>query len=93
MRDYERFTQEEISVLRPVMRQAFSGEQGLQTLAIILKALGFWDRSESEEDVALRNFAVWLMEVLGVAQDHNYEHVMRLWMDLPSEPPQEVRNG
>jgi hypothetical protein len=86
MRGYRDFSPEEVAVFRPILRRTFSGPSGVEALGIILQAAGFFDRLESPDQVAVRNFAVWLLEQLGVAQAENYEALMRAWLALPTTP-------
>ena len=86
MRYFDEFTAEELDVIRPVLREVFAYARGTEALAVILKASGFFDRLETAEQMAVRNFAVWLLEMLGMNQAENMERLMKAWAEMPTKP-------
>lgn len=83
------FTADEENGLRPLFRKAFSGETGVKLLGVLLKSLGFFDRVENDEQKALRNYAVWVLEILGVNQEVNLLDITRKMMEIPVDLPKE----
>lgn len=93
MKYYEEYSDEELAVIRPVLRGALAEANGLQALAILLQSLRFFDTVRDEKEAALRNYAVWLLEQIGFLQAENLERLMRAWAEMPWRPVGETEDG
>ena len=72
------------------LRSTFMEGSGLYSLAWILQRCRFFDRIESEEDRARYNFAVELLESMGIYQMHNlYQFAQKLSELQPYEQEEE----
>jgi hypothetical protein len=63
--------------IRAKYLQVFLDGYGPEVLTYILTDLGFFDVSQDEKAVALRNYAVRLLELLGVLHEQNAEDITR----------------
>lgn len=79
---------------RRVMRNAFSGGDGVKALTYILVDLGFYDRLEKPDGsplvgdeliraAARQDYARRLLEILGPLHEGNAERISEMFMDLP----------
>jgi hypothetical protein len=53
---------------RKLYGQVFSGGPGSDVLAHMLGELGFFDPAQDSQDIVLRNYAVRLLQLIGVIQ-------------------------
>lgn len=58
-----------LSDKRDDLRYIFQGKRGKRALAIMLKDLRFFDELHTDEDIALHNYAIRLLEQTGIYQD------------------------
>jgi hypothetical protein len=63
----------EAKKIRDIYRETFSSGTGKKALLFILSDLGFFDQTSDETSQALRNFAVRLLEQMGMLHENNAE--------------------
>ena len=77
---------------KDTLRSAFSGTQGQQALNLILRWLGYFDIAIEregmtlEEAIARRNFAIELLERMGIFHDENTLDVVEGMLKVDAKP-------
>lgn len=74
--------QDEVEVAR-MLRETFGSSAGQQTLTWLLMELGWGSRAESPEDVTRYNFAVHLLDCMGITQLPNMPRMTEDMLKLP----------
>jgi hypothetical protein len=72
----------EESRIRDVYRTTFSSPEGREALLYIISDLGFFDATVDDTSQALRNFAVRLLEQMGILHETNAEHIVTQLLKL-----------
>ena len=73
--------QKEERVVRDEYQRLFTTNDGPKVLAWMLTDLGFFDEV-SEERLPLRNYAVRLLEQIGINHANNVEELVREYMNI-----------
>jgi hypothetical protein len=68
--------------IRDIYRTTFSSPEGREALMYILTDLGFFDATKDDVGQALRNFAVRLLEQMGILHETNAEHIVEQFFKL-----------
>jgi len=68
--------------IRETYRRTFSTQEGKTALLYILTDLGFFDATKDEAAQALRNFAVRLLEQMGILHEANAETLVAQFLKL-----------
>lgn len=82
-------TDEELAL---ALRNAFADEDGRIALTWILRECFFFDKTESPEEVAMRNFGIDLLETMGVYHLPNETGVIEALREQPLVVEEE-KNG
>lgn len=61
--------EEQIHEIERAFKSVFSSEDGKIVLAVMLEEMAFFRATKDEEDVTLKNYAVRLLEKIGI-KDH-----------------------
>lgn len=86
------YSDERDSDIRDLLQSVFSGQQGTRALDLILRWLGFYDIAierpgmSLQEAVARRNFAIELLERMGVFHDENTEEIAKKLTEIQPKP-------
>lgn len=92
------YSSEEDSDIRDLLQSVFSGQQGAQALDLILRWLGFYDIAidrqamSLQEAVARRNFAIELLERMGVFHSENTEEIAKKLTEIQPKPFRQNRS-
>lgn len=69
--------------VKNMLRDTFSGPQGVEALSWFLMNLRYYDAIESEEDRILHNFANFVLESMGINQVQNLYGLTQAALSLP----------
>ncbi len=68
---------------RDIARRVYNTVEGRALLMDILNDLKFFNRLETETDMALHNEALALLSKLGIWREHNITRIVNALMDMP----------
>jgi len=71
------------------LRLTFETADGTEGLAIILEMLGYWDETETEESRYKRNFAVELLQAMGMPFVKNRYELVKDMLNQAVQMPEE----
>jgi hypothetical protein len=63
--------------IRERYRQVFTNGTGPEVLTYMLTDLGFFDEAHGEGQFALHNYAIRILELLGILHEQNAEEITR----------------
>jgi len=77
----------EISELRQTYRNVFSSPEGQEVLYYMLVDLSFFDETVEEKSIHLKNYAIRLLEDIGIMHEINGFRLVQKMFELPLYKP------
>lgn len=78
---------------RNAFRKVFTSADGRMVFERMLLDLGFFESAETEDAKALRNYATYLMEIMGIFHESNSSHVVDLLLKTKQPEQVEVKDA
>ena len=77
---------------RNVFKKVFSSTDGRMVLERLLIELGLFEQANTDTQIALKNFAVHIMELMGIYHESNTSQLVDLLLKTKTPEQTEIKN-